>query len=449
MKKMLSFGLAAILAMSIGCSKSDNTPAVTTSQEVSTVEATSTEQEEVVEITADDFKPFVEALYGYSEDTLMTLNENNDINYVGYGDNLNTYKKEIKNGIGKYFTKELLQQLDKQQNKLELDIPKKVLVNGYVADAVGKIEKIEIKSIREIGENKIYELAITSINNVQPENDFYKTYSWNKERGYYIKSAIAIQEGVVSTASTDGTFMYAKQPSVTDKIKLVNHYWVEIHEEETVNGSPFAIASLRQAGGFDVPQDDKGWIFNTQYVERLPYYEEVTDVQKRLILKAFSSLFSQPRETYYYYEKIMDANFEYYQTFWRDLNLTDSITLDEKNYKSTFATTINPYKDNTIEVSLNDKNIVVTPSIYSSQLQPTFIVTLPVKALLRDNSVVYYNYKYFVSTESNKIEAIQFMKMEKITEADYTTELDKAEDNSVTTGEVAPITEGETIPATQ
>ena len=446
MKKILSIGLMTVLAMSVGCSKSENPSVAATPQEaVPITEVTSTEQEEVIEITADDFKPFFETLYGYSEDVLMTLNENNDINYIGYTNNLEVYKKEIKQGIGKFFTEDLLKKLDEQQDKLELDVPKKVLLNGYVADAVGKIENVEIKSIRDLGENKVYEVAITSTNNVEPEDDFNKTYIWSRERGYYIKREGGVGE---SAPSINQSFMYANQSNAVDKIKLVSHYWVEINDQEAGKGVPFTVAGLRQAGGLDVPLENKGWIGNTQYVERIPYYEEVTEKQKQLILKVFSTMMKEPQETYYYYEKLMNASFDYYQTFWRDLHLSDSVALMEENYKNTFATTINPYKDNIIQLALNDKTVQIVPSIYSSQLQPTFIVTLPVKALLKDNSVVYYYYKYFISTENNKVEAIQFMKMEKITEEEYLAESITEEEVVPAEGEVAPV-EGEATTAVQ
>lgn len=433
----------AVLAMSVGCSKNDNSVVNGNNSESTIVDEVKVDQEEVIEITADDFKAFFEALYGYNEETLMALNENNDINYTGYIENLVMYKKSMKEGIGEFFTKSLAKQLETQQSKLQIDLPKKVFINGYVVNATGKIEKLEIDSIREIGDNKIYEIGVTSTNNVEPADEFYSQYSWSDERGYYIKGAGAVPSGVIAQETAQSNlFMYANQSNSKDKIKLVSRYWVEINEKEPVKDMKFAINGLTQSGSFEVATENKGELTNTQYIERIPYYDQVTDAQKKMMLNVFTKIMGQPRDVFSYYKEVSDSTFEYYKTFWSDLDLSEIIQVDEKTYKSAFATTINPYKDNIIEIKLNDKTVSAVPSIYSTQLQPTFIVTLPVKALLKNNAVVYYNYKYFVSTENNKVEAIQFIKMDKSSEAEYNGEVaaepTSEDQTTVPAGDAAP-----------
>ncbi len=443
MKKIVSLGLMVLLTMSVGCNKTKEVPidtnAAGTTTEVVETEAVEETQQDIAQLTAEDFKPFFDALFAYKESDFMTFNQNNEISYSGYFDNLKAYKKGIKDGIGDFLSKDTLKKLDNENTKLDFDLPKKVLINDYVVNASGKIEKIEIESSRQMGESIVYEMAVTTNNDIQKSFEFAENYGWSDQLGYYTAKNSGLTLEAVEGGSKLISYIYANKDNVQDQMKLVSHYWVQVTKDDT-SEKTFLVEGLKQAGAFEVDINLKQKIINTEYVTRVPYYSEVTDKQNVLLHKIFTKLMQVPKETYYYYEKIYGSNFDYVKTFWRDIDLENEIAVDETTYKEAFNITINPYKDNITSLSLNDKTMSIAPSIYSTKLQPTFVVTLPVKALLKDNSVVYYNYKYFVSTEDNKVEAIQFMKLEEITEEEYNT-VPGAE--PTTSQEVTPV-EGET-----
>ncbi len=445
MKKIVSLGLMVLLTMSVGCNKTKEVPidtnAAGTTTEAVVTEAVEEKQQDIAQLAAEDFRPFFNALFAYNESDFMTFNQNNEISYTGYFDNLKAYKKGIKDGIGDFLSKNTLKKLDNENTKLDFDLPKKVLINDYVVNASGKIDKIEIESSRQLGEAMIYGIAVTTNNDVQKSFDFAENYGWSDQLGYYAAKNSGLTLEAIDGGSKLISYIYANKDNVQDQMKMVSHYWVEVTKDDT-NKKTFLVEGLKQAGAFEVDINLKQKIINTEYATRVPYYNEVTDKQNILLHKVFMKLMQVPKETYYYYEKIYGSNFEYIKTFWSDIDLGNEIAVDETMYKEAFNIIINPYKDNITSLALNDRTISIVPSIYSTKLQPTFVVTLPVKALLKDNSVVYYNYKYFVSTEDNKVEAIQFIKVEEITEEEY----NRVPGAEPTVSPEATAVVGETIP---
>lgn len=440
MKKIASLGLVMLLMMSMGCSKKEEEflPTATVSSDVETqtvvTEPVPEEEAPVLELSNEDFEPFFKALFSYSEDQYTKFNQNPDITYVGYFDNLKNYKDNMTSGIGKFLSNDLNKKLETESNKLDFDLPKKVLVNGYVVEASGKVEKVEILSSREIGEHMMYEVAVTTTNKIEPASEFIKSYGWSEELGYYELKSSGIAVTGFELNEQLPTYVYTQNENVSDFMKIVSHYWVEVSPSKSGTYT-YCVEGLKQAGTFDVDIEHKQLVNNTQYVERVPYYEEVTDAQKKQVIKVLSKLMTSPKETYYYYEKAYKSSFALSQNFWSSLNLGEDIIVREETYKQAFDPSINPYKDNIIGITMNDKKIDIIPSIYSTQLQPTFIVTLPIETLLKDNSVIYYHYKYLVCTEGGKVEAIQFMKMDEITQAEY--EGEKLAEESATT-EIVP-----------
>lgn len=436
MKKIASLGLVVLLTMSVGCSKKEEefVPTATVSSDVEaqtvSTETIATEEAPVLELSNEDFEPFFRALFAYSEEQYTKFNENPDITYTGYFDNLKNYKDNITSGIGKFLSNDLNKKLGSESNKLDFDLPKKVLINEYIVEASGKVEKVEIQSSREIGEHMMYEVAVTTTNKIEPTSEFVKNYGWSEELGYYELKSSGIAVTDLELEEQKPTYVYTQHENVSDAMKIVSRYWVEVSPSKS-GPYTYYVEGLKQAGTFDVNIDLKQLVNNTQYVERVPYYEEVTDAQKKQIIKVLSKLMNSPKETYYYYEKAYKGSFALLQNFWSSLNLGEDMMIGEETYKQAFDSSINPYKDNIVGITINDKKIDIVTSIYSTQLQPTFIVTLPIETLLKDNSLVYYNYKYMVCTEDNKIEAIQFIKMDEITQAEY--EGEELAEESVTT----------------
>ena len=423
MKKLFSLGFVVLLAMSVGCSTKEETPgameAVNNDIEIQpvTIEATPTSEEtKILELSNEDFEPFFKALFSYSEEQFIKFNENPDVTYVGYFDNLKHYKDNIASGMGKFLSDDLNKKLE--SNKLDIDLPKKVLINNYIVEACGKVEKVEIQSSRELGEHMMYEVAVTTTNKATPSSQFIRDYGWSEQLNYYELKSSGIPVTELVVLEQEPTYVYSQHENVSDYMKIISHYWVEVSPRKS-GSYTYQVEGLKQSGTFDVDIDLKQQLLNTQYIERIPYYDEVTDKQKKQVIKILSKLMNSSKETFNYYEKAYNGSFELFKNFWGSLNLADDITISEETFKQAFATNINPYKDNIVDLTLNDMKIKVVPSIYSTQLQPTFIVTLPVAVLLKDNATVYYYYKYMVCTEDNKVEAIQFIKMDEITQAEY------------------------------
>lgn len=420
MKKIAYLGLVALMAMSTGCSKQEeevvDTTSVTSEQQTATAAIEATEPIEtpiaMVELTEEQITPFFKALFGFSEADLSVYNANSTTDYKFYFQNLEAYRKGVEAGIGKYCSKIVLDRLHTESTKLDFDLPKKVAINNYVADASGEVRKVELLSSRIVGDHTMYKVAVTTTRKVMPLSTFESQYTWDDDMGYY-----AYKESGSITSDTQASYIYADSQEVADQICLTSYYWLEVSQGKGKNA--FQVEGLKQASNIELTDEAKVKIENDIYIEREPYYEKVADKEKALVEKVFTKLFNIPPESYDYYNKIYTDTPELLAGFWKSLSLDDAIKVDTKDYKNAFTNCINPYHDQIVSVKLNKEKIEIVPSIYSTQLQPSFVVTLPVEAITNQNEKIYSLYKYYVSTEGGKIESISFIKMKDLEEDAY------------------------------
>lgn len=444
MKKLGYIGLALLLSLSVGCGKES-------AEAIVSVETTAPEiemQEAVDKFTAEDFKGFFKQYFSLTEDQILSLNRNYQTINSEYWTNLETYKKTILDVIGKYLAEEVKAKLSDQYLNSEIQLPKKMMINEYVTYGSGKVQELEISSTRPIGENMIYEIAVTTENEVQTINDFIKNYTWVEENAYYVLNANAgdlsqtgLKEEVANAVTSADNYTYASGATseAKDTIRLVQKYWIEVEPGDTLK-----IKSIQEADKLMVDESARMKVTNTQHVNRIPYYNEVNAREKSVIEKVFTQIMGGTKAFYTYYEKAADTSFESYQTLWKEMGLLNDIILEERNYSRTFADTMNPYKDNIIELTFKPQTMQITPSIYSTKMQPRFIVSMPIKALLSNNEIVYYNYKYFVGMDSGKIEFIEFMNMESLTEENYNAYVTPVDESGATSENVeAAVTESD------
>lgn len=432
MKKFACLGLSAVLMFSIvGCSKKQEevaAPVETAVSEEAPVETASTIEE--VTVTEEDLLPFFKAFFSFTEEDLMVLNKNEQIDNQDYFNNIKIYRDKLKETLGKYLSETTLKNLGDANAKLDFDLPKKVQVNEYVADAIGELKGIKILSRRALGDETIYEVEATTINAVTPLAVFNVQYEWKEEEGYYVfedegdaKLHAYFKELRAQSDNnpTDHSYVYADGEKAEDAIQIKSRYQVLISNKDA------KVNQIKRAATIADDFKNRQYIETTSYVDRMPYYEEASESEQKLLNQLFGVLMTTPRETYLYYDKIYGESFNLVKSMWNDLGFVEKIDVQEVDYKDAFSININPYKDQIVKLNFDKSKMKVVPSIYSSKLQPAFVVTVPVEALLNDNTTKYYQYKYFVGMEENKIESIKFMKMLEITAEEYENNMTKAE----------------------
>lgn len=442
MKKILVTGIATCL-LCAGCTNQD---VATTNQVVAEtgteLETIASDSGPIIEIKGEDLEPFFKDLFSYTEEELMSMNQNPTVEYEGYFSILDNYKKLIKGKLEKHLSKDLNEQLASTQIKLDFDLPSKVFTNEYVVDAGGKVEQVEVVSLREVNDRRIYKVNVTKSHFVTPIEQFSKDYAWNEQLGYYVKGAV--DQGAIYSLPKEEpipTYMYANTKALKDSVKIVSQYWVEVSLQE--DGS-FKIEGLNQASQYELHGKGKNTIQNNQYIQRIPFYTEASAKERQTLLKVMTNLMTRPVESFNYFETVHKDSFSLFTKMWDDFGIGQYIIADDESYKVAFPKTINPYKDNIKKISINDKYIQTIPSIYSTELQPAFIVSIPAQVTLQNDKEDYLNYKYYVSMENEKIESIQFIKMDKITQEEYEAgsleednveELEKSLSNEETTSE--------------
>ena len=424
MKIKTCLGVLIFASLCVGCGQQEL-------ETESVMESTALESEvpedtvqllKIESLTDEELTPFFEALYSYSEEEFSRLNRNDKVSYGGYYEDLTYYKEKIDQKLSSYFSKALKKQLKDENTKLEFDLPKKTAIDDYIVDAKGRIEKVEIKASRSMGDHMIYEVAVTSSNGVVSKEQFRKKYGWSEALGYYVQEGEAQDRIPLRDIPEQPTYIYTASEAGQDQMKIVSHYWLEVSEPESGSKLNYQVEGLKQAGDYEVDEDVKQLLENAQYIERVPYYEAASEQQKKNIIDLMTKLFNASSETYQYYDKIFESSFEMYQHFWMDLGTDEEMILKAETFKEAFPRTISPYKANVIQLKVDSKAIKLTPSIYSTAKQANFIVSIPAQALLKDNSQEYYDYKYFVSTENDKVEAVQFMKIDEHTEEAFKNE---------------------------
>ena len=153
-------------------------------------------------------------------------------------------------------------------------------------------------------------------------------------------------------------------------------------------------------------------MLETQHAMRMPFQKEATLKDKASINKMLQMLFDLKQDDKIYYRKCYETSAAAFKNVWRDYLLEDEVIVED-DYQEAFSKNLMPYQEGIWKFEIDEQEIDYQPSVYSTQNQPRFIVTLLAKALLNNEQIVYYKYQYFVCLEKNKIEAIQLINVEK------------------------------------
>ena len=381
MKKRVG-GILAILCVSVGCTPQKIE--LGKSSDISKVLIQLNEQKESKQPSASYFMEFFKAYFSFSEEELSSLNQRQAQVDEHYWSHLRQdYKPLIKAKLGDFLSEELLQKLETQYLWDEVTLPKWVLLNEYKVLGEAQVEALEIQSTREFGMDSIYEIALITTHTCYPVDRSNPTSELDtKEK---------------------------------DELKLKQLFWVTVSKE-----SPFKIKSIHPAQVSPPDVSDDKIFLDSNYITRMPYKEEVSQEDKELLNKFFEALMTRDRDFYKYYEKTYYTSASAFQRMWGDMELENEVTIEEAHYRENFPISIIPYKDEMSLIAIQKDNIQFKPSVYSTKQRSRYVVTVPVEALLNNNQKVYYNYKYFVGIESQKIEFIQFMSIKEMQSEDHT-----------------------------
>ena len=423
MKKIGSISLAILLTLCVGCGNGNNTPVEEPTQEV--VEDIA-KQEEVHKFVEKDFENFFKNYFSFTDSELLILNQQRATTDEGYWNNLKEdYQDLIGAKLGTYLSDGLKNRLKIQYVHDQINLPKFVLMNNYVVSGKGDVEKVEIKSTRELGESTVYEVAVTTANKCYPVTDFVTQYTWGKTEGYFIAAQAGTTalglEGIDLEAVKAQNYMFSTSSS-TDQMKMEQNFWVTVADQKELK-----VESIKNASDWGVATPDKNEVLDGQYINRVAYEVEPTEIETTLINRLFVTLFQQPKSVYEYLNTAYNTNAQAFNKVFEELGFQNKFTILEETYKAAYATEINPYKDEIAVLKTNDKTIKIIPSVYSTMHQPRFVVTVPVEALHNNNQVVYYSYKYYVGIEKGAIELIQFMGIKESDKYEYDSGVDEEE----------------------
>ena len=419
MKKILYMAVVIVMSLSVGCK--DKT--VERTAEITEVLPKWQERPEEIQFTETDFYSFFAQYFSLSEEEILSLNRNYPRVDSAYWQNLESYKQSILDKIGNYLSADVKKKLGEQYLCNEIQLPKKLMINDYVTYGSGRLEKVEIISTRLRGEDIVYEVAATTVNPVQNLRAFEENYVWAAETGYYdLRENVLSQTGSVLTYSEneempeadDYIYAVAATDEKKDEIKLIQKYWVTV-----ASGEFLKIKSIQEVQPIMVQENARAKATCNQHVTRVAYKVTANVKERMLIEKIFNQMMGCFKEDFKYYHKALETGYEAVKLFWEEKGLLEEMILEPTSYASAFSDTINPYKDNIIAITVTADTIQIIPSIYSTKMQMRFMVTLPIKALLSNNEIVYYKYKYFVGMDGDKVEFIEFVNMESLTEENY------------------------------
>lgn len=417
MKKIIRMVLVLLLIFSVGCSNTEVTvtEVIETNEPMKKIE----EQEDTYKATEADFTNFFERYFSFTEDELLALNQNRQTTDENYWNNLREYYQPlIKSKIGAFLADDVVSKLDTQYLFDEINLPKWVLLNNYIVNGTAKVDNIEIKSTRNLDENIIYEVAVTTINTCYPLDKFIDNYTWGNVEGYFISKVPGVEYPAMNLYKTNleqlnkQRYMYSEE---LDKIKIKQLFWITVNK-----GSVLKIRSINTAEAWGIDTDNKQLLLDSQYITRVAYKEEASKEEKEFLDKLFCTLMESGKGIYDYYETAYNTSGMVFQKMWEDMGFVNQFDIQEPYYKDAFPTSIIPYKDEISTLTVRKEKMKLKPSIYSTKQQPRYVVTIPVEAVLNNNQKVYYNYKYFIGMENMKVEFIQFMSMNAIEEGDYT-----------------------------
>ena len=417
MKKIISTVLILLLMSSVACSRNEET--ATELVEINEPIQEAKEQEQIDKFTETDFISFFESYFSFTEEELLILNQKRQTTDETYWNNLREhYQPLIKDKLGAFLAEDVASKLDTEYLFNEMNLPKWVLLNNYIVNGTAKVDSIEIKSTRNLDENVIYEIAVTTINTCYPLDQFAEHYAWRDAEGYFINKVEGIEYPTMDLYKTNleqlntQRYMYSDE---MDEMKIRQLFWVTVNK-----GSMLKIRSIQNAETWGVDMDNKQQLLDSQYITRVAYKQEANKEEEEFLNKLFSTLMKATRGTYDYYETTYDTGEGAFQKMWEDIGFVNRFDIQEAYYKEAFPVSIIPYKDEISTLTISQEKIKFQPSIYSTKQQPRYVVTIPAEALLNNNQIVYYNYKYFIGMENMKVEFLQFMSMNEIEEGDYT-----------------------------
>ncbi|WP_069998215.1 hypothetical protein [Cellulosilyticum sp. I15G10I2] len=427
MKKIYQRVILLMIGLLTGCTKITPTPFPQFTESVREQSDSEVQGQEVVEM---GLKLFFKTYFSLSEEEVLLLNQNPSKVDSAYWETYKAYKENLLKLIGDYLTPAASAKIKEQYLTYDFHLPKKLQLNEYVTLGPAIVEAVHIVDSRPTGENTTYRVAVTTHTQVDTLNEANKKYEWDAEKNYYVKAEDQIRNkytfsvNQLSEATAEHVYLYAEiSGDVADEIKLIQYYWVEISP-----GTKLQIESVKEATAILVSEQTRQLAHNTKHIERVPYSKEVSAREQNTIKIVMNKLMTQSDDFYSYYEKAFHTGYDVFKLIWeKDLELVKEVVISEASYKEAFHSVINPYKHTVKKLEPNDAKITIRPSVYGTKKQPRFIVDVPVKAILTNNETVYYNYKYYIGMEQNKIEFIQFMHREALAEEVYLNESSDSE----------------------
>ena len=395
-----------------GCSSMNSSSQVATVVESADAGQTEViaEEDSTYKPTDDDFKKFFTKYFSISEDDILVINQRPTKITPEYWEAYTQYEQKVVNLLGSYLTDDAKKIIKEQHLHYGFDLPKKIQLQGYVTFDPTVIEKAEILSYRQLGDNMVYEVSLTTKNKVVDVFEANKLYRWDYNKGYYVKAADSASSNTFSipnylSKNTSSSYLLLQETpdDHEDEFRLLQKYWVEV-----APGSSLKIDSVKEASILEVDEQSTHVANNTKYITRIPYTDGVPPKDDLLVKTVFLKLFSQTNDFYYYYDKAINQDLDTFKAVWdQSLGLSTKVIIPQVTYKQAYSN-INPYKDNIIQIEVKEENIVVEPSLYGTKKQPRYLVHIPVKALLSNNEVQYYEYTYLTGLELGQIEFITY-----------------------------------------
>ncbi len=408
-KNTWKIGCFILIGLSlVGCKKESYMEDEKKSMEVIYEEDEGIDEKAATLFSSEDFMPFFRAYFSFKEEELLKLNQIRPQIDLKYWENLSEYYEPlIMNKLQDFLADEVKQALKKGYMQAALNMPKWLKINEYVVSGKAQVNHIEIASTRELGDEILYEIAVQTINRCYPIETFNETYRWNSECGYWEKRLQGEKECIEpinATIPSKTSYIYSK---AQDKIKLKQSFWITVKKKPKLQ-----IAKIECAQLYKGNVNEQNHLLETQHAMRMPFQKEATLKDKASINHILQMLFDLKQDDKIYYRKCYETSAAAFKNGWCDYLLEDQVSVED-DYQEAFSKNLIPYQEGIWKFEIDEQEVDYQPSVYSTQNQPRFIVTLLTKALLNNEQIVYYKYQYFVGLENNKIEVIQLINAEK------------------------------------
>lgn len=408
-KNTWKIGCFILIGLSlVGCKKASYMEDEKKSIEVISEEDERIDEKAATLFSSEDFMPFFRAYFSFEEEELSKLNQIRPQMDVKYWENLSEYYEPfIMNKLQDFLADEVKQALKKGYMQAALNMPKWLKINEYVVSGKAQVNHIEIASTRELGDEILYEITVQTTNLCYPLETFNETYRWNSECGYWEKRLQGEKDGIEAVNASipsKTSYLYSK---AQDKIKLNQSFWITVKKKPKLQITKIECAQLYKGN-----VNEQNHLLETQHAMRMPFQKEATLKDKTSINHMLQMLFDLKQDDKIYYRKCYETSATAFKNVWRDYLLEDEVIVKD-DYQEAFSKNLIPYQEGIWKFEIDEQEIDYQPSVYSTQNQPRFIVTLLAKALLNNEQIVYYKYQYFVCLEKNKIEAIQLINVEK------------------------------------